>query len=315
LAEVIGTAIALDLLFGIPLQIGVFITAADVFLILWLQSKGFRKIEALIMAFLAVITVCFIAQIALADPDWQGVFKGFIPHTTIFTNPEMLYLALGIIGATVMPHNLYLHSAIVQTRAIDNTDKAKKEAIRYATYDSTFALCLALIINAAILILAASSFHLSGHHDIATIEEAHGLLTPLLGSTLAPLLFGVALLCCGLSSTVTATMAGQVVMEGFINWRIQPWLRRLITRAVAIVPAAAVTIYFGETGTGKLLILSQVILSLQLPFAIVPLIYFTADRRKMGAHTAPRLLTAIATLIACLIIGLNMKMLGDYFFG
>ena len=309
LAEVIGTSIGLNLLLGIPLEIGVILTALDVFLILWLQNLGFRWIEALIISLLGVITACFAIQIALADPDWAAVIVGFAPTVDVVRNPEMLYLALGIIGATVMPHNLYLHSAIVQTRAYGPSIAEKRQALKFATIDSTAALMFALVINASILILAAATFHKTGRTEIAELGEAHSLLMPLLGASIAPSLFAIALLCCGINSTVTATLAGQAVMEGFINIRIPPWARRLVTRAVAIVPAAIVTIAYGETETGKLLILSQVILSFQLPFAIVPLVTFTADRAKMGALTAPRWLTAFAAVVAAIIIVLNVKLL------
>lgn len=309
LAEVIGTAIGLNLLFGIPLEIGVFITAADVFLILWLQNRGFRWVEAFVIGLLMVISACFLVQIAMADPDWKAVIVGFAPSVEIVTNPEMLYIALGIIGATVMPHNLYLHSGIVQTRAFGQDPAHKRQALRLATWDSTIALMLALLINASILILAAATFHTSGNTEIVEIDQAHALLSPLLGSGLAPILFGVALLCSGLNATVTATMAGQIVMEGFINFRISPVLRRLITRVLAIAPAIAVILIYGAQETGKLLILSQVVLSFQLPFAIVPLVMFTANRTKMGDLVAPRWLTAICTVIAVLIIVLNLNLL------
>ncbi len=315
LAEVIGTAIGLNLLFGIPLELGVVITALDVFLILGLQKLGFRFVEALVIALLAVIAACFFVQIALADPDWGAVIRGFAPTTEIVTNPDMLYLALGILGATVMPHNLYLHSAIVQTRKHDTSEHGIREAIRFATWDSTFALMFALTINASILILAAAAFHGNGSGEVADLGKAHELLNPLLGSSLAPTLFAVALICCGLNSTVTATIAGQAVMEGFIRIRLQPWLRRLITRCIAIVPAAAVTIAYGEQGAGTLLILSQVVLSLQLPFAIVPLVMFTADKRKMGAFVAPRWQTIGASAASILIITLNIKLVVDFFTG
>jgi manganese transport protein len=315
LAEVIGTAIGLKLLFGIPLEIGVVITALDVFLILWLQNKGFRWIEAFVIALLAVIAVSFLVQIIMADPDWGQVLGGFAPSTRILTDADMLYLSLGIIGATVMPHNLYLHSAIVQTRAYGETEPEKREAMRFATIDSTLALMMALAINASILILAAAAFHRAGMTDVEELDRAHTLLSPLLGSAVAPALFAIALLCCGLNSTVTATMAGQVVMEGFLDIRLPPWLRRLVTRLVAIVPAAAVTIWYGEGGTAKLLILSQVILSLQLPFAIVPLIWITASRSKMGVLKAPLWLTAAAALIASIIIALNVKLIVDFVIG
>jgi manganese transport protein len=311
LAEVIGTAIGLNLLFGIPLELGVLITALDVFLILWMQNLGFRYVEAFIVTLLGVIAVCFGIQIALADPDWGGVIRGFAPTTSVVTNPDMLYLALGILGATVMPHNLYLHSGVVQTRRYGDTIEDKREAIKFATVDSTIALMFALLINASILILAAATFHKVGQTDIAELEQVHSFLAPLLGSAIAPTLFGIALLCCGLNSTVTATLAGQIVMEGFIEIRLPPWLRRLTTRAIAIVPAAIVTIWYGEKGTAQLLILSQVILSLQLSFAVVPLVMFTADRRKMGELVAPRWLTALAVITAVIIIILNVKLLVD----
>ena len=315
LAEVIGTAIGLNLLFGLPLEIGVIVTALDVFLILYLQTKGFRWIEAFIITLLGVIAVCFLIQIALAHPDWGAVIRGFAPTTQIVTNPAMLYIALGILGATVMPHNLYLHSGIVQTRAYGETLPEKREALRFATLDSTVALMFALTINASILILAAAAFHRTGETGVEELEKAHTLLAPILGSTMAPTLFAIALLCCGLNSTVTATMSGQIVMEGFLDLKLPPWLRRLITRAIAIVPAAAVTIAYGESGTAKLLILSQVILSLQLPFAVVPLVMMTASRAKMGALAAPRWLAGFAGLIAATIIALNVKLIVDFVIG
>jgi len=315
LAEVIGTAIGLNLLFGIPLEIGIFITAADVFLILWLQNRGFRWVEAFVIGLLVVISACFLVQIAMADPDWNAVIRGFAPSVEIVTNPDMLYIALGIIGATVMPHNLYLHSGIVQTRAFGQDPAQKRQALRLATWDSTIALMLALVINSSILILAAATFYASGNTEIVEIDQAHALLSPLLGSGLAPALFGVALLCCGLNATITATMAGQIVMEGFINFRISPALRRLITRSVAIVPAMAVILIYGSQETGQLLILSQVVLSFQLPFAIVPLVMFTSSRAKMGALVAPLWLTGLCALIAVTIIALNVNLLRSVLFG
>ena len=315
LAEVIGTAIGLNLLFHIPLGIGVIITAADVFLILALQAFGFRWIEAFVVAMLGVIAACFAVQIALAHPDWGAVLRGFVPSRDLLANHEMLYLALGILGATVMPHNLYLHSALVQTRRYGDTEGEKREAISLATIDSSIALCLAFVINASILILAAATFHRSGHTDIAELDQAHSFLLPLLGSTLAPTLFAIALLCCGLNSTITATLSGQIVMEGFLNFRIAPWLRRLVTRMIAIVPAVVVTIWAGEKATGQLLILSQVVLSLQLPFAMVPLVMFTASRTKMGPYVAPRWLTALAVVTAALIIVLNANLVWNYLGG
>ncbi len=312
IAEVIGTAIGLNLIFGIPLEIGVVITALDVFLILWLQRLGFRWIEAFVIVLLGVIGVCFAIQIALADPNWGYVIRGFAPTTEIVTNPEMLYLALGILGATVMPHNLYLHSGIVQTRDFGRTLPEKREALRFATIDSTAALSFALLVNASILILAAATFHTTGNTEVAELGDAHSLLTPLLGAAIAPTLFGVALLCCGLNSTVTATLAGQIVMEGFLHFRLAPWIRRLVTRGIAIIPAAAVTIWYGERGTGELLILTQVVLSLQLSFAVFPLVMFTCDKAKMGDLVAPRWLAGIAWAIAIVIALLNVKLLVDF---
>ena len=315
LAEVIGTAIGLQLVFGIPMTIGVFVTALDVFVILLLQSLGFRWIEAFIITLLGVIAACFGIQVALAQPDWAAAVHGFVPSTDLVTNPAMLYIGLGIVGATVMPHNLYLHSAIVQTRAYGESYEEKREALKFATLDSTIALMAALFINAAILILAAASFHAHGRTDVIDIGQAHALLTPLLGSGLAPVLFGIALLACGLNSAVTATLAGQAVMEGFINIRLRPWLRRAITRLIAIVPAVVVTLFYGESATTQLLILSQVVLSLQLPFAVVPLVWLTADRRRLGAFTSPSWLTLLSGTIAAIIIALNLKLLSDTFFG
>src|SRR5919197_1160607 len=315
LAEVIGTAIGLNLLFGIPLEIGVILTALDVLLILWLQNLGFRWIEAFIVTLLGVIAVCFAIQIAMADPDWGAVIRGFAPTTQIVTNPDMLYLALGILGATVMPHNLYLHSGVVQTRRFGETVPEKREAIGLATIDSTIALMFALLINASILILPAATFNRGGKTDVAELDQAYSFLAPLLGSSVAPTLFGIALLCCGMNSTVTATLSGQIVMEGFLDIRLPAWARRLLTRAIAIVPAAAVTIWYGESGTAKLLILSQVIFSLQLPFAVVPLVMFTADRKKLGALVAPRWLTVAAAVIAATIIALNVKLITDQLAG
>ncbi len=313
IAEVIGTAIGLNLLFGIPLELGVIITALDVFLILYLQKKGFRWLEAFVITLLGVITLSFGIQIALADPDWGQVIRGFAPTVEIIRNPEMLYLALGILGATVMPHNLYLHSAIVQTRAYGSSLPEKRQALKYATIDSTVALMFALLINASILILAAAAFYTTGRTEVAELGDAHQLLGPTLGAGIAPMLFAVALLACGLNSTVTATLAGQAVMEGFLQIRLAPWLRRLITRSIAIIPAAGVTLYYGSAGTSELLILTQVVLSLQLSFAVVPLVMFTADRAKMGQLAAPLWLTAFSVLIAGVIVVLNLKLLWDFF--
>ena len=315
LAEVIGTAIALNLLFGMPMELGVIVTALDVFLILWLQTKGFRWIEAFIITLLGVIAICFGVQIGLADPNWGDVIRGFAPTTEIVTNPQMLYLALGIIGATVMPHNLYLHSGIVQTRAYGDSLPEKREALKWATLDSTVALMFALTVNASILILAAATFNKTGQSDVAELGRAHELLSPLLGASIAPTLFAIALLCCGLNSTVTATMAGQIVMEGFLDIKLPAWLRRLVTRLIAIIPAILVTWIYGSGETAKLLILSQVILGLQLPFAVVPLILFTASRAKMGELVAPRWLTAVAATVALVIIVLNIKLVLDFVLG
>lgn len=311
LAEVIGTAIGLKLLFGLPLVAGVMITALDTFVILALQRMGFRALEAFVIALLAVITACFGLQIWMADPDWGAVWRGFIPNSQIVTNPEMLYLAMGIVGATVMPHNLYLHSAIVQTRAYQPSVAGRREALKFATIDSTLALMFALLINASILILAAATYFKAGNHEVTDLGQAQALLMPLLGSAIAPTLFAIALICCGLSSTVTATLAGQAVMEGFLDIKIVPWLRRLLTRLVAIVPAAVVTLAYGEAEAGRLLIASQVVLGLQLPFAVVPLVALTASRKKLGDLVAPRWLTVVAGFIAMVLIALNLKLVWD----
>lgn len=311
LAEVIGTAIGLNLLFGIPLEIGVILTALDVFLILYLQNLGFRWVEAFVVAMIGVVAVSFGIQLAMAQPDLHGIITGFAPTVEIVKNPDMLYLAMGILGATVMPHNLYLHSSIVQTRMVADTIPAKREAIRYATLDSTIALMLALFVNASILILAAATFHRAGVMEVAELSDAHHLLAPLLGSATAATLFAIALLSCGLNSTVTATLSGQIVMEGFINLRLRNWARRLATRSLAIVPAIIAIALYGESGTGKLLILSQVVLSMQLPFAVVPLVLFTADRSKMGELVAPRWMTVLAAITAAIVIVLNAKVVID----
>ncbi|HLP66602.1 MAG TPA: Nramp family divalent metal transporter [Rhizobium sp.] len=315
LAEVIGTAIGLKLIFGMPIEIGVIVTASDVFLVLLLQRLGFRWIEAFVITLTAVIGASFAVQLWLAAPDAGAVARGFLPSAQIVSDPQMLYIAIGILGATVMPHNLYLHSGIVQTRKYDSSPKGRREALSFATIDSTLALFFALLVNAAILILSAAAFHTSGNFGIAELGDAHAVLAPLLGSTVAPLLFGIALLCSGLNSTATATLAGQVVMEGFVRMRLKPWIRRLATRALAIVPAAFVAIWYGERGTGELLILSQVVLSLQLPFAVFPLVLITANRRKMGELVAPRWLTMVALAMALLITVLNLKLASDFLIG
>ncbi len=311
LAEVIGTAIGLNLLFGIPLEIGVVITAMDVFLILWLQNKGFRLLEAVVIALTLVIFACFVIQMIYAQPVMGDVLRGFIPQRDIIGNPDMLYLALGILGATVMPHNLYLHSSIIQTRKIGPTRADKLDAIRMGTIDSTLALMFALFINAAILILAAAVFHTAGRTEVAEIQDAYKLLDPLLGVGFASTLFAVALLASGLNSTVTATLAGQIVMEGFLRLRMAAWARRLITRSIAIVPALVVTVLYGESGTARLLVMSQVVLSLQLPFAMVPLVLFTADNEKMRGLAAPRWLIVTAWVITVVIVSLNLKLIWD----
>jgi manganese transport protein len=309
LAEVIGSAIALNLLLGIPLVWGVCLTALDVLLILLLQNRGFRYLEALVIVLVATIGLCFGVELLMARPELAAVVRGLVPTTQIVSNPAMLYIAIGILGATVMPHNLYLHSSIVQTRKVLPDDPSKREAIRFATLDSTVALLFAFFINAAILMLAAATFHQTGHQDVAEIGDAYRLLAPLLGTTFASTLFAVALLASGQNSTITGTLAGQIVMEGFLNIRLPPWLRRLITRLIAIIPAVIVTILYGEKGAGALLILSQVILSLQLSFAVVPLVYFTSQRSKMGGFVNRPWLAATAWAVAAAIIGLNAWLL------
>lgn len=309
LAEVIGTAIALNLLFGIPLPLGVTITAVDVLLILYLQHKGFRLLEALVISLVAVVGGCFLFEIVVSRPDFSAVVRGFVPSSEIVTNREMLYIAIGILGATVMPHNLYLHSSVVQTRNYEETRAGKREAVRYAFIDSTIALSFALFINAAILIVAAATFHRTGHTEVAEIQDAYQLLSPLLGVKAASVVFALALLASGQNSTLTGTLAGQIVMEGFLNIRLRPWLRRLITRAIAIVPAAITAILYGESGTAQLLILSQVILSLQLSFAVFPLVRFTSDRLKMGEFVNPAWLRVLAYTVATVIASFNAWLL------
>jgi manganese transport protein len=315
LAELVGSAIALQLLFGLPLIIGVCITALDVFVVLFLQSKGFRYIEALVVSIIALIGGCFVAELIFAQPNVAAVLGGYIPQAEVVRNPQALYIAIGILGATVMPHNLYLHSAIVQTRNFQDTPEKKREAIKFGTIDSTVALSLALFINSAILILAAATFHFSGYQDVAEIQDAYKLLSPVLGVGPASAIFAIALLASGQNSTLTATMAGQIVMEGFLHIRLRPWLRRLLTRLVAIVPALLTIGFLGEGSTTNLLILSQVILSLQLPFAVIPLIIFTSDRRLMGEFVNSRWLKLSAMAIATMIVGLNGWLLLQMFWG
>ncbi|MBO1074120.1 Nramp family divalent metal transporter [Roseomonas marmotae] len=314
LAEVIGTAIALQLLFGLPLLEGVLLTVLDTLLILWLQHKGMRWLEAFVIGLIALIAFCFIVQLAMADPAWGEVLRGYLPSASIVTDKAQLYLALGILGATVMPHNLYLHTALVQSRDTAQDEAGKREAIRFASIDSTVALVIALLINSAILILAAAAFHVHGHTEVAEIGDAHTLLAPLLGAA-APVLFAIALLACGLNSTVTATIAGQVVMEGFLRIRLPPALRRLVTRLIAVIPAVVVTWLYGERGTAELLVLSQVVLSLQLPFAVIPLMLFAGDRGRLGRLAAPHWQLALGWSSAALIVVLNVILMRDFFFG
>ncbi len=309
LAELLGSALALNLLFGIPMALGVCLTALDVLLLLFLQNKGFRYTEAIIIVLVATIAVCFGIQLVLSRPDMGGVLAGLVPRVEIVRNAEMLYIAMGILGATVMPHNLYLHSSIVQTRAWNMSVPDRREAIRFATIDSTVALSFAFFINAAILIVAAAVFHQSGNTEIADIRDAHQLLTPLLGVAGASTLFAVALLASGQSSTLTATLAGQIVMEGFLRIRLRPWLRRLVTRLLAIVPALITIVWFGEGSTGALLVLSQVVLSLQLSFAVVPLVIFTSDKTRMGPFVNSRWLTVLSWIVAIVIVLLNAWLL------
>ncbi|MCU0646358.1 MAG: Nramp family divalent metal transporter [Gemmatimonadaceae bacterium] len=309
LAEVIGTAVALNLLFGLPLPWGIVITALDVLLILLLQNKGFRYLEALVISLIAIVGACFLFELVVSRPDIAQVARGFIPTAEIVRNPEMLYIAIGILGATVMPHNLYLHSSVVQTRKYELTSAGKREAVRFAFIDSTIALSLALFINAAILIVAAATFHTSGNTEVAEIQDAYQLLSPLLGVAGASTVFALALLASGQNSTLTGTLAGQIVMEGFLELRIRPWLRRLITRAIAIVPAAIVAIFYGASGVAKLLVLSQVILSLQLSFAVFPLVRFTSDPLKMGEFVNRKPTIILAYAVAITIASLNAWLL------
>lgn len=308
LAEVIGSAIALNLLFGLPLAVGVLLTGFDVLLLLSLQHRGVRVLEALVITLIATVGLCFLFEIILARPDVMAVAGGFIPTARIITDREMLYVAIGILGATVMPHNLYLHSSIVQTRGYEESAAGKREAVRFAFIDSTIALSFALFINAAILIIAAATFHTSGRTEVAEIQDAYKLLTPILGAG-ASTAFALALLASGQNSTLTGTLAGQIVMEGFLDIRMRPWLRRLITRLIAIVPAALVAFFYGESGTAQLLILSQVILSLQLSFAVFPLVMFTSDRVKMGAFVNAAWVRMLAWLVAIVIAALNVWLL------
>jgi manganese transport protein len=313
LAEVIGSAIALNLLFGLPLLLGVCLTALDVLAVMYLQHKGFRLLEAFVITLITTIALCFLFEMFFSHPDLRGLLSGFVPRREIVTQRDMLFVAIGILGATVMPHNLYLHSAIVQTRNYERTAEGKREAIQYAMIDSTIALMGALFINGAILVVAAAVFHRGGRTDVAEIQDAYKLLSPMLGVGLASTVFAVALLASGQNSTLTGTLAGQIVMEGFLNIRLRPWLRRLITRLIAIVPAVIATALYGQSGTAKLLIWSQVILSLQLSFAVIPLVLFTSNKTKMGEFVNSRWLTLLAWATALLILALNLKLLADAF--
>jgi manganese transport protein len=314
LAEVIGSAIALNLLFGVPLLWGVCLTAADVLIILFLQQKGFRYIEALVIALIVTISACFGLEIAFSRPDALGIARGFFtPPLELLTDTEMLYIAIGILGATVMPHNLYLHSAVVQTRQFQRTTEGMREAIKFSKIDTVIALMSALFVNAAILIVSAAVFHTSGHSEVAEIQDAYRLLTPLLGVTGASTIFALALLASGQNSTLTGTLAGQIIMEGFLRIRLKPWLRRLITRALAIIPAILVTAWYGPSGTARLLLLSQVILSMQLSFAVFPLVRFTGDRYKMGDFANSRPVQVLAWIVAVFIAALNLWLLVQAF--
>ncbi len=313
LAEVIGSAIALNLLFGLPLVIGVVLTAADVMVVLLLQNKGFRYIECLVAGLIFLIGGCFGYEMLVSHPSVSEMCGGLLPRLEIITNPQALYLAIGILGATVMPHNLYLHSSIVQTRAFERTETGRRMAIRFATIDSNLALFFAFLINAAILVLSAAAFHGNGHEDVAEIQDAYQLLAPVLGAPLAGILFALALLASGQNSTLTGTLAGQIVMEGFLEIRLRPWVRRLLTRLLAIVPAALVAGWYGAAGVGKLLIFSQVILSLQLSFAVIPLVLFTSERAKMGAFANSMALKFVAWGVTVIIVGLNLYLLWQTF--
>jgi manganese transport protein len=315
MAEVIGSALALNLLFGIPLIWGVCLTAADVFLLLLLQNRGFRYIEALVISLVGLIGVCFGLEIIFSKPDVLGIARGFVPSPEILRNPEMLYIAIGILGATVMPHNLYLHSAIVQTRNFKRTPAGMREAIRYCKIDSAVALSVALLVNAAILIVSAAVFYRTGNYQVAEIQDAYKLLSPLLGTSAASFVFALALLASGQNSTLTGTLAGQIVMEGFLNLRMKPWVRRLLTRAVAITPAVIVTALWGESGTARLLVFSQVILSMQLSFAVFPLVMFTSNKAKMGEFVNAPWLKALSWIVAVFIASLNIWLLVQVFRG
>jgi manganese transport protein len=309
LAEVIGMAIALRLLFGLPIAVGVCLTSLDVLIVLYVQQHKFRMVEALVVLLILGIGAAFALQLYFASPVWTEVLGGFVPRAEIVSNPAMLYVAIGILGATVMPHNLYLHSSIVQTRNYGDSFKSRREAIRYMSLDSTVALTFALFVNAAILVVAAATFHGTGNQDVADISDAYHLLAPILGTSLASTAFAISLLFSGQNATLTGTLAGQIVMEGFLNIRLRPWLRRLVTRLIAIVPALVTVIVFGDRGTGALLVLSQVILSLQLPFAVFPLVRFCSDRKRMGALVIGPGLKLLVWPVAILIAAMNVWLL------
>ena len=314
LAEVIGSAIALNLLFGLPLTWGVVLTVLDVLVVLYFQNKGFRVIESIVAGLIVIIFGCFVYEIIVSNPDYYAMLGGLVPRPEVVTNPQMLYIAIGILGATVMPHNLYLHSSIVQTRQIEQTEAGKRMAIKFATIDSTVALFLAFFVNAAILVTAAATFHKGGMYEVADINDAHKLLTPVLGAGAASTLFAVALLASGQNSTLTGTLAGQIVMEGFLNIQLRPWLRRLLTRSIAVVPALVVILLYGEKGAGQLLVLSQVMLSFQLSCAVVPLVLFTSSRAKMGVFANSAVVRITAWLVSGIIIALNVYLLFQTFF-
>ena len=313
LAELLGSALALNLLFGIPMAAGVCLTTLDVLVLLWLQNKGFRYTEAIVVTLVATIGVCFAIQVFMSRPDWMGVAVGLVPTAQVLQNPEMLYIAMGILGATVMPHNLYLHSSIVQTRAWQSSEPQKREAIKYATIDSSVALSMAFFVNAAIMVVAAAAFHRAGRYDVADIRDAYLLLSPLLGVSFASTLFALALLASGQASTLTATLAGQIVMEGFLRIRLPAWLRRLVTRLLALIPALITIVWFGEESTGSLLVLSQVVLSLQLSFAVIPLVIFTSDPKRMGVYVNPRWLSRLSWVVGVVIASLNIWLLVQTF--
>ncbi|MDI9860521.1 Nramp family divalent metal transporter [Flectobacillus roseus] len=311
LAEVIGSAIALNLLFGMPLSVGVVVTVLDVLVLLYFQNKGFRMLESIVAALIFMIFLCFSYEIAVSHPSFSQIVGNLVPKKEIILNPDMLYVAIGILGATVMPHNLYLHSSIVQTRDFEKSAEGKRSAIKFATIDSTISLGFAFFINAAILIVSAAAFHTSGNQQVADIHDAYHLLDPVLGVKMAGICFAVALLASGQNSTLTGTLAGQIVMEGFLNLHLKPWLRRLITRLLAVIPALIVTLIYGEKGTGELLVLSQVILSLQLSFAVVPLVMFTSSKKKMGEFANSKLVEITSWVVSIIIIVFNMYLLWD----